>query len=154
MESKFAEFTRWEDEPICIKKEDISAFYPDPSSYRKKEVPTIITTGTNTYIVNESYEVVKKRILGLEQKDRVYQIPFKEPDKEWIEKSLEEWRRKYYDVMPLRANTFAEVGYQQPADTSSLEKMLEEWNKIGCTTFSSLGMTDDEWHKAVAGLSE
>ena len=51
---------------ICIKKEDISAFYPDPSSYRKKEVPTIITTGTNTYTVNESYEVVKKKILGLE----------------------------------------------------------------------------------------
>lgn len=72
MESKFVEFIRWEDEPICIKKEDISAFYPDPSSYRKKEVPTIITTGTNTYTVNESYDVVKKRILGLEEKDRVY----------------------------------------------------------------------------------
>ena len=68
----FVEFTRWEDEPICIKKEDISAFYPDPSSYRKKEVPTIITTGTNTYTVNESYEVVKKRILGLEKKDNFY----------------------------------------------------------------------------------
>lgn len=53
--------------------------------------------------------------------------------------------------MPLSANSFAEVGYQKPADTSSLEKTLEEWNKIGCTTFSSLGMTDDEWHKAVAG---
>jgi len=68
----FVEFTRWEDEPICIKKEDINAFYPDPSSYRKKEVPTIITTGTNTYTVNESYEVVKKRILGLEKKDNFY----------------------------------------------------------------------------------
>lgn len=109
----FVEFTRWEDEPICIKKEDISAFYPDPNSYRKKEVPTIITTGTNTYIVNESYDVVKKKILGLEEKDRFYQIPFKESDKEWIEKSLEEWRKKYYDTMSLSIDTFAEVGYQQ-----------------------------------------
>lgn len=119
MESKFVEFTRWEDEPICIKKENISAFYPDPSAYRKKEVPTIITTGTNTYTVNESYEVVKNRILGLEQKDRFYQIPFKESDKEWIEKSLEEWRMKYYDTMPLSIDSFADVKYQQQADTSS-----------------------------------
>lgn len=109
----FVEFTRWEDEPICIKKEDISAFYPDPNSYRKKEVPTIITTGTNTYTVNESYEVVKNRILGLKQKDRFYQIPFTALDKEWIEKSLEEWRMKYYDTMPLSIDTFAEVGYKQ-----------------------------------------
>lgn len=113
MESKFVEFTRWEDELICIKKEDISAFYPDPSSYRKKEVPTIITTGTNIYTVNESYDVVKKRILGLEEKDKTYQIPFTVQDKEWIEKSLEEWRMKYYDTMPLSIDTFADVGYQQ-----------------------------------------
>jgi len=132
----FVEFTRWEDEPICIKKEDISAFYPDPSSYRKKEVPTIITTGTNTYTVNESYEVVKKRILGLEKKDNVYWTAFTSMDKEWIEKSLEEWRRKYYDTMPLSIDTFADVKYQKQADTSSL------------------GMTDDEWHSAIAGLSE
>lgn len=116
MESKFAEFTRWEDEPICIKKENISAFYPDPSSYRKKEVPTIITTGTNTYTVNESYEVVKKRILGLEQNEKAYQIPFTAMDKEWIEKSLEDWCKKYGNVMPLSASSFTEVGYKQPAE--------------------------------------
>lgn len=71
MEPKFVEFTRWEDEPICIKKEDIGAFYPDPNSYKRDKIPTIITTGTNTYTVNESYDVVKK-ILGLEEKEKVY----------------------------------------------------------------------------------
>lgn len=25
-----------------------------------------------------------------------------------------------------------------------IEKFIEEWNNIGCTSFSSLGMTDDE----------
>ena len=25
-----------------------------------------------------------------------------------------------------------------------IEKFLDEWNNIGCTTFSSIGMTDDE----------
>ena len=25
-----------------------------------------------------------------------------------------------------------------------IEKFIEEWNNIGCTTFSSLGMTDDQ----------
>lgn len=38
-------------------------------------------------------------------------------------------------------------------DKKRIEKFLEEWNKTGCTTFSSLGMTDDEWHRAIAGLS-
>lgn len=131
MEPKFVEFHRWEDEPICIKKEDISAFYPDPNAYKRDKIPTIITTGTNTYTVNESYDVVKK-ILGLEEKEKVYQIPFKEPDKERIEKTLEEWRRKYYDVMPLNTNSFSEVKYKQSVD----------------------GMTDDEWHRAIAGFSD
>ena len=38
-------------------------------------------------------------------------------------------------------------------DKKRIEKFLEEWNNIGCTTFSSLGMTDDEWHRAITGLS-
>lgn len=38
-------------------------------------------------------------------------------------------------------------------DKKRIEKLIDEWNKIGCTTFSSLGMTDDEWHRAIAGLS-
>ena len=28
-----------------------------------------------------------------------------------------------------------------------IEKFIEEWNNIGCTTFSSLGMTDDEGYQ-------
>ena len=28
-------------------------------------------------------------------------------------------------------------------DKKEIEKFLDEWNNIGCTTFSSLGMTDD-----------
>ena len=39
-------------------------------------------------------------------------------------------------------------------DKERIKELLEEWNKIGCTTFSSSGMTDDEWHRAIAGLSD
>jgi len=39
-------------------------------------------------------------------------------------------------------------------DKEQIKELLEKWNKIGCTTFSSLGMTDDEWHRAIAGLSD
>lgn len=39
-------------------------------------------------------------------------------------------------------------------DKKRIEKFLEEWNKIGCTTFSSSGMTDDEWHRAIAGFND
>ena len=35
-----------------------------------------------------------------------------------------------------------------------IEKLIDEWGSLGCTTFSSLGMTDDEWHRAIAGLSD
>ena len=28
-----------------------------------------------------------------------------------------------------------------------IEKFIEEWNNIGCTTFSSLGMNDDEGYQ-------
>ena len=115
MEPKFVELTTYSNKPISIRIDDIVAFYSNPYFKEGREAPTtIITLGNNTYEVEEDYEVVKKRILGLEQKDRVYQIPFKEPDKEWIEKSLEEWCRRYYDVMPLNVNSFADVGYQGP----------------------------------------
>ena len=35
-----------------------------------------------------------------------------------------------------------------------IEKFLDEWNNIGCTTFSSLGMNDDDWHRVVALLND
>ena len=39
-------------------------------------------------------------------------------------------------------------------DKKRIEKLIDEWNNIGCTTFSSVGMTDDEWHRAIVGLSD
>ena len=39
-------------------------------------------------------------------------------------------------------------------DKSEIEKFIEEWNNIGCTTFSSLGMNDDDWHRVVASLND
>ena len=39
-------------------------------------------------------------------------------------------------------------------EKKQIEKYMEKYNKTGCTTYSSLGMTDDEWHKAIAGLSD
>ena len=48
---------------------------------------------------------------------------------------------------------FISIEYTEE-DKKRIEKFLEEWNKIGCTTFSSSGMTDDEWHRAIAGLSD
>lgn len=41
-----------------------------------------------------------------------------------------------------------------PKDKELIEKWIETLNNIGCTTFSSLGMTDDEWHRAIAGFSD
>ena len=35
-----------------------------------------------------------------------------------------------------------------------IEKFIEEWNNIGCTTFSSLGMNDDDWHRVVASFND
>lgn len=32
-------------------------------------------------------------------------------------------------------------------DKQQIEKFLDEWNSIGCTTFSSLGMNDDEGYQ-------
>ena len=39
-------------------------------------------------------------------------------------------------------------------DKKEIEKFIEEWNNIGCTTFSSLGMNDDDWHRVVASLND
>lgn len=39
-------------------------------------------------------------------------------------------------------------------DKKQIEKFIEEWNNIGCTTFSSLGMNDDDWHRVVASLND
>lgn len=36
-------------------------------------------------------------------------------------------------------------------DKKQIEKFIEEWNNIGCTTFSSLGMNDDEWDRVNQG---
>ena len=30
-----------------------------------------------------------------------------------------------------------------------IEKFIEEWNNIGCTTFSSLGVTDNDWNRVI-----
>ena len=34
-------------------------------------------------------------------------------------------------------------------DKKQIEKFIEEWNNIGCTTFSSLGMTDNDWNRVI-----
>ena len=39
-------------------------------------------------------------------------------------------------------------------DKKQIEKFIEEWNNIGCTTFSSLGTNDDDWHRVVASLND
>lgn len=43
---------------------------------------------------------------------------------------------------------------QMKYTAEDIEKFIEEWNNIGCTTFSSLGMTDDDWHRVVASLND
>ena len=39
-------------------------------------------------------------------------------------------------------------------DKKQIEKFLEEWNSIGCTTFSSLGMNDDEWDRVITRFND
>lgn len=39
-------------------------------------------------------------------------------------------------------------------DKKEIEKFLEEWNNIGCTTFSSLGMTDDDWNRVITEFKQ
>lgn len=43
---------------------------------------------------------------------------------------------------------------QMEYTAEAIEKFIEEWNSIGCTTFSSLGMNDDDWHRVVASLND
>ena len=43
---------------------------------------------------------------------------------------------------------------QMKYTAEDIEKFIEEWNNIGCTTFSSLGMNDDDWHRVVASLND
>ena len=38
-------------------------------------------------------------------------------------------------------------------DKKQIEKFIEEWNNIGCTTFSSLGMTNDDWNRVITEVS-
>ena len=38
-------------------------------------------------------------------------------------------------------------------DKKQIEKFLDEWNNIGCTTFSSLGMTNDDWNRVITEVS-
>lgn len=63
-------------------------------------------------------------------------------------------RESYEDVRAMIVNpNFISIEYDEE-EKKQIEKYMEKWNKTGCTTFSSLGMTDDEWHKAIAGLSD
>ena len=39
-------------------------------------------------------------------------------------------------------------------DKSEIEKFLDEWNNIGCTTFSSLGMTDNDWDRVITPFND
>ena len=48
---------------------------------------------------------------------------------------------------------FIEIKYSEE-DKKRIEKLIDRWSQLGCTTFSALGMTDDEWHRAIAGLSD
>lgn len=38
---------------------------------------------------------------------------------------------------------------QIKSTVEDIEKFLDEWNNIGCTTFSSLGTTDDKWDMSI-----
>lgn len=117
MEPKFVEFHRWNNEPISLKLDDITAFYPNPSkrSDGRRMPTTIIALGNNSYEVEEDYKTVSKIIRGISVPSNSISIKYSEEDRKRI------------------------------------EKFLEEWNKIGCTTFSSLGMTDD---RVIAEFSE
>lgn len=73
---------------------------------------------------------------------------YSEEDKELINKLVEELKSNNYTNFPMTALEWPMIKQE---DIKRFEKFLEEWNRIGCTTFSSLGMTDD---RAIAGLSD
>ena len=39
-------------------------------------------------------------------------------------------------------------------DKKEIEKFLDEWNNIGCTTFSSLGMTDNDQDRVITKFNQ
>ena len=39
-------------------------------------------------------------------------------------------------------------------DKKQIEKFIEEWNNIGCTTFSSLGMNDNDWDRVITKFND
>lgn len=39
-------------------------------------------------------------------------------------------------------------------DKKQIEKFIEEWNNIGCTTFSSFGMTDNDWDRVITKFND
>lgn len=43
---------------------------------------------------------------------------------------------------------------QMKYTTEDIEKFIEEWNNIGCTTFSSLGMTDNDWDRVITKFND
>lgn len=44
----------------------------------------------------------------------------------------------------VRSRLVSPDSIQLEYTAEEIEKFIEEWNNIGCTTFSSLGMTDDK----------
>ena len=65
-------------------------------------------------------------------------------------------REDYYNVKALLFGTGPTVieWAMDEEGRKVAEKWIEKWNKTGCTTFSPLGMTDDEWHRVIAGISD
>ena len=112
--------------PILIRKSEIKTVYMSG-----KAAITSIIVGNREFDVNESYEKVRGML-----------VP---PDSIQIKYS-EEVRAMIVDP------NFISIEYDEE-EKKRIEKYMEQWNKTGCTTFSSLGMTDDEWHQVIAGLS-
>lgn len=105
---------------------------------------TILTIGDKRYKVAENYEQIKNMILG----QSIIKWEYKEEDKELINKLVEELKSNNCTNFPITALEWPMI---KPEDIKRFEKFLDEWNRIGCTTFSSSGMTDD---RAIAGLSD
>lgn len=49
----------------------------------------------------------------------------------------------------VRSRLVSPDSIQLEYTAEEIEKFIEEWNNIGCTTFSSLGMTDDKWDTSI-----
>lgn len=105
---------------------------------------TILTIGNKEYNITESYEEIKNMILG----QPIIKQEYSEEDKELINKLVEELKSNNCTNFPITALEWPMIKQE---DIKRFEKFLDEWNRIGCTTFSSSGMTDD---RAIAGLSD